>query len=109
MRAVIAALTLAILLAACGDSTPTFGEGGWDGGDVQEAVPLGDEPAPRPPPPIERPPQKAEPEESDSEETREAVEIPAITPEPVVIAPTTPPPVEPLAPPAPADDKPPEA
>lgn len=106
MRAVFAALALAVTLAACGDATPTFGEGGWDDGEIQEAVPLGDEPAQRPPPPVERLPEKAEPAVPEPEEAEEATEAPVAAPEPVVIAPATPPPVEQPAPPAPADDKP---
>ena len=115
MRAVIAALALAVPLASCEEAAPTFGDGGWGGGDIEEAVALGDESAPRPPsPPVERPrerPEPAEPEPEDDEEEEALVEAPAVTPEPVVSTPSAPSPVEPAAPPAPepTDDKPPEA
>ena len=104
MRAVFAALALSVPLAACGDATPTFGEGGWDDGDIEEAVPLGDEPAP---PPVERPPEKSEQAEPEPEEAEEASEAQVAAPEPVAIAPAAPPAVEQPATPAPADDKPP--
>lgn len=44
MRAIIIVLALAVPLAACGESNPTFGSGGWQEGDVPEAVPVGEAP-----------------------------------------------------------------
>lgn len=97
MRAAIAALALIAPLAACEDATPDFGQGGWNGGDVEEAIPLDADlpsaPSPQAPPPPARPA---------TEEVAEPVaEVQAVTapdPEPVPPVVLLPAPV----PPAPA-------
>ena len=97
MRAIFAALVLIAPLAACEESNPTFGSGGWQEGDVEEAVPVGDEPMPTagtpaatPSPPS--PPRPTAPEPAT--ETPEAVATVAEpAPPPPIIAPASPLPV----------------
>ncbi len=118
MRAVIAALVLMVPLAACEESNPVLGSGGWQDGDIPEAVPVPDEaeaaPA-APPAPTTAPAGPTPPDEAVAEATEPVVDVaaapvievatPAATPA-LTPPPATPPATAPHASHAPATETP---
>lgn len=99
MRALLAVLLSGAALAACSETGPDFGEGGWEAGDVEEAVPLRDAPEPMRPPPPEPPARKAaEPQAEPSDDAAPAEDTqspqPSSEPPPSVALPVDPPATE---------------